>query len=69
MTSATPLDAAAVGQVKSALEKSTGKQVILEQGVDPELIGGLVTQVGSFRLDRSVKTMLEQMRSTLKHGA
>ena len=60
---------AAAGQIKAALEKNTGKTVLLDQAVDPDIIGGVVTQVGSYRLDRSVKTMLEQMRSGLKQGA
>lgn len=69
VTSATTLSPAAAGQIKAALEKNTGKSVLLDQAVDPDIIGGVVTQVGSYRLDRSVKTMLEQMRSGLKQGA
>ena len=69
VTAATPVGPGALAQVKTALEGATGKKVLLEQEVDPELIGGVVTQVGSYRLDRSVKTMLEQMRSGLKQGA
>jgi F-type H+-transporting ATPase subunit delta len=68
VTSAEALDPGAVSQLKSALEKATGKQVILDTAVDKELIGGLVTQIGSYTLDRSVVTQLENMRASLKSG-
>ncbi len=64
--SATALDPAAQTRIKSALETATGKQVLLETEVDAELIGGLVAQVGSFTLDRSVRTSLDKLRSTLR---
>lgn len=66
VTSATALDPAAQSRIKSALEKATHKQVLLETEVDPELIGGLVAQVGSFTLDRSVRTSLDKLRSSLR---
>jgi F-type H+-transporting ATPase subunit delta len=64
--SATALDAGAQTRIKSALETATGKQVLLEAEVDPELIGGLVAHVGSFTLDRSVRTSLDKLRSSLR---
>jgi F-type H+-transporting ATPase subunit delta len=64
--SATALDPASTGRIKSALEQATGKQVLLETEVDAELIGGLVAQVGSHTLDRSVRTSLDKLRSTLR---
>jgi F-type H+-transporting ATPase subunit delta len=64
--SATALDAAATGRIKAALEQATGKQVLLETEVDPELIGGLVAHVGSHTLDRSVRTSLDKLRASLR---
>jgi len=63
---ATALDPAAQNRIKSALETATGKQVLLETEVDPELIGGLVAHVGSYTLDRSVRTSLDKLRSSLR---
>ncbi len=63
---ATALEPAAQNRIKSALEQATGKQVLLETEVDPELIGGLVAHVGSFTLDRSVRTSLDKLRSSLR---
>jgi F-type H+-transporting ATPase subunit delta len=60
------LDPAASGRIKTALEKATGKQVLLDTEVDAELIGGLVAHVGSYTLDRSVRTSLDKLRSNLR---
>lgn len=66
VTSAEPLDPGSVAKLKASLEKATGKTVILDTEVDKELIGGLVTQIGSYTLDRSVVTQLENMRASLR---
>lgn len=66
VTSAEALDPGSVQKLKASLEKATGKTVLLETEVDPELIGGLVTQVGSYTLDRSVVSQLSNIRATLK---
>ncbi len=63
---ASALDPATTNRIKGALEKATGKAVILESEVDPELIGGLVAHVGSYTLDRSVRTSLDRLRSSLR---
>ena len=64
--SAIALDPSAQHRIKSALESATGKQVLLETEVDAELIGGLVAHVGSYTLDRSVRTSLDKLRSSLR---
>jgi len=65
VTSAQPLDAPSVARLKKAIEDKTAKQVILNQQTDPELIAGIVTQIGSVVYDGSIRTRLEQMRQTL----
>src|SRR3954468_16255781 len=45
VTSAQPLSPAALEGVRRALGQRTGKQVIVEAEVDPELIGGIVARV------------------------
>jgi F-type H+-transporting ATPase subunit delta len=66
ITSAAPLSPDAVSGIKNALERATGKQVVMETSVDPELIGGVVAKVGSYVLDGSLKTALARMRTELK---
>lgn len=66
LTSARPLAPDAVAKLKAALERSTGKTILVETKVDPSLIGGVVTQLGTYKFDGSVKTQLERMRTALR---
>ena len=45
--------------------EGVGPKVQATSRVDPELIGGLVLQAGSMRLDASVRGRLEQLRHEL----
>jgi F-type H+-transporting ATPase subunit delta len=65
VTTAEPLDGEATARLKRSLEQKTGKQVILEQRTDAELIAGMVTQIGSIIYDGSIRTRLAQLRQTL----
>jgi F-type H+-transporting ATPase subunit delta len=65
VTSAEPLTQVALDRVRRSLEQRTGKKVVMETAVDPELIGGLVARVGDLVLDGSVRTQLEDLRSKL----
>ena len=55
-------DAAAI--VKK-IEQSSGRTVEATRAVDPKLIGGIVLQVGSHRLDASVRGRLTRLRHDL----
>jgi F-type H+-transporting ATPase subunit delta len=68
LVSATELTAEAVDKIREALVKRTGKDIILDVQQDPELIGGIVTQIGDLVLDGSIKTQLANMRESLKRG-
>jgi F-type H+-transporting ATPase subunit delta len=50
-----------VGQI----EQASGRSVQASRSVDPDLIGGLVLQAGSMRLDASVRGRLERLRNEL----
>lgn len=65
VTSARPLDPKLEARLKSALEKQSGKTVLLEKREDPSIVGGLVTQLGDLVYDGSVRTQLQQMREKL----
>ena len=47
------------------IEQASGRKVEAKRSVDPELIGGIVLQVGSHRLDASVRGRLERLRRDL----
>ena len=66
VTSATALTPEALEGVRSALQKLSGRNVVLETRVDPALLGGVSAQVGSLLYDGSLKTQLELMRRELK---
>ena len=51
--------------VVEQIEKASGRKVVASRTVDPDLIGGLVVQAGSVRLDASVRGRLEQRREEL----
>ncbi len=55
-------------ELKTNLEKLTGKTVNLNFDTDRELIGGVVTRIGSTVYDNSVKTQLENLREQLISG-
>ncbi len=66
VTSASPLPADALEQLRKNLQQLTQRDVVLETRVDPSLLGGVAAQVGSVLYDGSVRTQLEQMRRELK---
>lgn len=57
-----PLDA---GKVADAVGKKLGKQVVLTQYIDPNLIGGLKLKIGDRLIDGSVATQLRAMKRRL----
>jgi F-type H+-transporting ATPase subunit delta len=52
-------------QLVADIEKKSGRKVQAARTVDPDLIGGIVLQAGSMRLDASVRGRLERLRQTL----
>lgn len=68
VTSAKPLTAMQLNQLKSSLEKLSGKTVTIEKAEDPALLGGVVAKVGDVVYDGSLRTQLEKMRSNLPQG-
>jgi F-type H+-transporting ATPase subunit delta len=47
------------------IEQASGRRVQATRSVDPSLIGGLVLQAGSMRLDASVRGRLDRLRTEL----
>lgn len=55
-------------QIKSDLEKLTGKIIQLETAVDPQLIGGVKAEFAGTVYDGSLKTQLDKISDTLQKG-
>jgi F-type H+-transporting ATPase subunit delta len=67
LTTAGELSQAAFDRIVGDIEQKSGRKVAATHSVDPELIGGLVLQAGSLRLDASVRGRLERLRQELAH--
>jgi len=65
LTTAAPLTPELTSRATSALERLSGRKVNLTVEVDPGLLGGAVTQVGSMVYDGSLKTQLARLRRTM----
>jgi F-type H+-transporting ATPase subunit delta len=65
LTTAVELSEEEADRVVKQIEEASGRRVVAERTVDPSLIGGLVVQAGSLRLDASVRGRLEQLREEL----
>jgi len=49
----------------SRIEAATGSRVEARRHVDPSLLGGLIVQAGSLRVDASVRGRIEKLRTEL----
>jgi F-type H+-transporting ATPase subunit delta len=47
------------------IEQAAGRTVEATRSVDPDILGGIVLQAGSYRADASVRGRLERLRQTL----
>jgi F-type H+-transporting ATPase subunit delta len=65
LTTAVELSDDEAGKLLQQIEQASGRKVEASRSVDPDLIGGIVLQVGSHRLDASVRGRLERLRRQL----
>ena len=68
LTTATALDDEEFGRILGRIESASGRKVHAARRVDPDLIGGIVLQAGSMRLDASVRGRLDRLRHDLVHA-
>jgi F-type H+-transporting ATPase subunit delta len=69
VTSAVELDPEVAKRIGSEIEEQTGNTVELESRVDPDILGGLVLQVGNMVLDTSIRSRLEKLRKSVVSAA
>ena len=65
MTTAYELSDDEARQIVEQIEQASGRTVEATRAVDPDLIGGLVLEAGSLRVDASVRGRLERLRLEL----
>ncbi|MEO6656072.1 MAG: ATP synthase F1 subunit delta, partial [Pyrinomonadaceae bacterium] len=68
ITSARDLPVGERAEFEKNLEKITGKKVIINYAINKEIIGGVITRIGSTVYDGSVKTKLENLKEQLVNG-
>jgi F-type H+-transporting ATPase subunit delta len=65
LTTAQELSAGDAEQIVNQIQQASGRRVAATTKVDPALIGGIVLQAGSLRVDASVRGRLERLRHQL----
>jgi F-type H+-transporting ATPase subunit delta len=65
LTTAHELSDEEAGRIVTQIEQASGRTVTATRRVDPDLIGGIVLQAGSMRVDASVRGRLERLRHEL----
>jgi F-type H+-transporting ATPase subunit delta len=65
VTTARPVPTETQQTLQTKLRNLTGKSVRIEFDTDPELIGGLVTRIGSTIYDGSVRNQLQQIKEKM----
>ena len=65
ISSAKELSESEINNIKDQLSKNFSSKIILNYKFDPDLIGGLVIQVGSTMVDTSIKNKLKQIENRM----
>ena len=67
--SAVPLTETQAGELTGMLSQKLGKMVELQVNIDPTIIAGISIHADGYFLDRTVKTMLKDLKQTVRRGA
>ncbi len=65
VTTATKLDDVQMNLIKQALERRTGKTILVKTKVQPEILGGIIARVGDRVIDGSIRYRLSALRQQL----
>jgi len=63
--SARPLSDESRRRINEVFERQTGKRVVADASVDPELLGGVVVEIAGRVFDGSLRTRLERLERSL----
>jgi len=66
VTSARQLEKKYTSEIKKILEQQIGRKVFLHEEVNPDIIGGIIVQVGSEVYDASLRTQLNGIKIGLE---
>ena len=68
VTAAYELPKETVNKLVNAISGYSGKDVKVNVAIDPSIIGGMVTRIGSTVIDGSIKTHLNKIRQSIIRG-
>ena len=68
LTVAAPISKAEEKRLRETYEKLSGKQITLHVRIDPDILGGAVTRIGSTVWDGSLRNTLNAMRTAITQG-
>ncbi len=68
LLTAVPLEEAKQAAVVKQLEKKAKRTLMLDFGVSPEILGGVVLKVGDQVMDASLRAQLSILKDTIKRG-
>lgn len=66
VTSAIPLEEESLHALQTVLEKKTNNTIVLENKIDPTIIGGVILEMDERKIDSSIFTELKQLQYRLK---
>ena len=68
VTTAIPLDDTLRAQISRELQAITGKHILLQERVDPAILGGVIARVGDTLIDGSLKRRFGMLRQRIVAG-
>lgn len=68
LITAMPIDDETRALVKADLQRLTGKNILLDEQVDPSILGGAIARVGDTLIDGSVRRRLQLLRQQMARG-
>lgn len=68
VTTASKLSAKEIDALKASLKRALGREVDVRAHENPDILGGLIVQVGSRMYDSSLRTKLDGLRTAMKEA-
>ncbi|TNF75141.1 MAG: ATP synthase F1 subunit delta [Bacteroidetes bacterium] len=65
VTTAVPLNSDLEKKILKQLQSITGREVVIENEIDPELIGGFILRIGDLEYNASISSKLENLKREL----
>lgn len=69
VVTAVPMSSDRMRALEQSLARATGRQVQLSARIDPSIVGGAITRIGSTVFDGSITTQLQRLKDQLASAA